>query len=93
MAFIFGVVDPSIVSSTSDQLTTNWCPVGSVAPELAGNLTGFGESFEVKGHIAASQATRGLDLMCTGWGWYLNNPYSTQSTCFEGYFNDGSFGY
>jgi hypothetical protein len=93
MALLFEVVDPSTVSSISDHLKTNWRPVGSVAPDLPGNLISFGESFEVKGHIAASQATRGLDLMRTAWGWYLSNPYGTQSACFEGYLNDGSFGY
>lgn len=63
MALLFGVADPSTTSSISDKLTTNWCPVGAVAPELPGNLIGFGQSFEIKGHIAAGQATRGLDLM------------------------------
>lgn len=93
MALLYNVADLSTVSSISDRLTTNWGPVGAVAPELPGNLIGFGQSFEVKGHIAAGQATRGLDLMRLAWGWYLNNPYGTQSTCIEGYLNDGSFGY
>lgn len=93
MALLFGVADPSTTSSISDRLTTNWGLVGAVAPELPGNLIGFGQSFEVKGHIAAGQATRGLDLIRLAWGWYLNNPYGTQSTCIEGYLNDGSFGY
>jgi Bacterial alpha-L-rhamnosidase C-terminal domain len=93
MALLFGVADPSTLSSISDKLTTNWCPVGAVAPELPGNLIGFGQSFEIKGHIAAGQATRGLDLMRTAWGWYLNNPYGTGSTCIEGYLSDGSFTY
>lgn len=93
MALLFGVADPSTLSSISNQLTTNWCPVGSVAPELPGNLIGFGQSFEIKGHIVAGQATRGLDLMRTAWGWYLNNPYGTGSTCIEGYLNDGTFMY
>lgn len=43
--------------------------------------------------MAARQATRGLDLIRRAWGWYLNNPYGTQSTCIEGYLADGSFGY
>jgi hypothetical protein len=80
MALPFGVADPSIFSSINDQLTTNWCPVGAVAPKLPGNLIGFGQSFEIKGYIAAGQAIRGLDLMRTALGWYLNNPYGTGST-------------
>lgn len=93
MALPFGVADPSIFSSINDQLTTNWCPVGAVAPKLPGNLIGFGQSFEIKGYIAAGQAIRGLDLMRTALGWYLNNPYGTGSTCIEGYLDDGSFEY
>lgn len=93
MALFFGVADPASFSSISDQLITNWGPVGSVAPELPGNLIGYGQSFEIKGHIVAGQATRALELMRTAWGWYLNNPYGTGSTCIEGYLADGSFGY
>ena len=93
MALLFGVADPSTLTSISNQLTTNWCPIGAVAPELPGNIIGFGQSFEIKGHIVAGQATRGLDLMRAAWGWNLNNPYSTQSTFLEGYLSDGSFTY
>lgn len=31
--------------------------------------------------------------MRLSWGWYLNNPLGTESTCIEGYLQDGSFGY
>ena len=77
MALLFRVADPSTVSPISDRLTINWCPVGTAAPELPGNLIDFGQPFEIKGHIAASHATRVLDLMHTAWSWYLNNPYRT----------------
>jgi hypothetical protein len=93
MALFFGVADPSYISSISTELTTNWCPYGSVAPELPYNLIGFGQSWEIKGHIVAGQATRGLDLIRTAWGWYLNNAYGTASTCIEGYLANGTFGY
>lgn len=43
--------------------------------------------------MAARQASRGLDLIRRAWGWYLNNPYGTQSTCIEGYLADGTWGY
>jgi hypothetical protein len=93
MALLFGAADASYVSSISQQLTTNWGPIGAVAPELPNNLVGFGQSFEVKGHLAARQATRALDLIRLSWGWYINNPDGTASTCIEGYLSDGTFGY
>jgi hypothetical protein len=93
MALAFGVANDSYVSSISQQLTTNWNEIGAVCPELPGNLVGFVQSFEIKGHLVAQQATRALDLIRRAWGWYLNNPYGTASTCIEGYLADGSFGY
>jgi len=93
MALLFGVANASHVDSISTQLITNWGPIGANCPELPGNVVGFVESFEVKGHLAANQATRALDLMRLSWGWYLNNPYGTNSTTPEGYLIDGSFGY
>ena len=93
MAILFSVANESFVPSISEQLTKNWIDIGSVAPELPGNLVGFGQSFEVKAHFAAGQISRGLDLIKRAWGWYLSNPYGTQSTCIEGYLTDGSFGY
>jgi hypothetical protein len=93
MSLVFDVANTSYVQSISKQLTTNWGPIGAVCPELPGNLVGFTQSFEIKGHLAARQATRALDLMRLAWGWYLNNPYGTNSTCIEGYLSDGSFGY
>jgi hypothetical protein len=93
MALLFNVSDPSFVQNISSQLTSNWISIGAVAPELPNNLVGFGQSFEIKGHLAARQATRALDLIRRAWGWYLNNPLGTGSTCIEGYLTDGSFGY
>jgi Bacterial alpha-L-rhamnosidase C-terminal domain len=93
MALVFDVANSSYVSSISQQLTTNWNAVGAVAPELPNNIVGYVQSFEIKGHLAARQATRALDLIRLSWGWYLNNPYGTASTCIEGYLSDGTFGY
>jgi hypothetical protein len=93
MALYFNVANETFKDSISEQLTTNWIDIGSVAPELPGNLVGFGQSFEIKGHLAAQQTTRALDLIRRAWGWYLNNPNGTESTCIEGYLADGSFGY
>jgi len=93
MSLLFSVANASFVSSVSKQLTTNWISIGAVAPELPNNLIGFGQSFEVKGHLVARQATRALDLIRRAWGWYQNSPWGTASTMIEGYLADGTFGY
>lgn len=93
MALLFGAANESFIQSVSSALTKNWISIGSVAPELPNNLVGFGQSFEVKGHLAAHQATLALDLVRRAWGWNLNNPNGTASTFLEGYLTDGSFGY
>ncbi|KAG0645465.1 hypothetical protein D0Z07_8685 [Hyphodiscus hymeniophilus] len=93
MALVFNVANTSYIQSISQELTKNWGPIGAVAPELPGNVVGFTQSFEVKGHFVSRQATRALSLIRLSWGWYLNNPFGTQSTCIEGYLSDGTFGY
>lgn len=93
MALVFDGALPQYVQSISSELTKNWISIGAVAPELPGNLVGFVQSWEIKAHMAARQATRGLELIRRAWGWYLNNPYGTNSTVIEGYLSDGSFGY
>jgi hypothetical protein len=93
LALYYDMADSSSFLNISDQLTTNWGPIGANCPELTGNIVPYVESMEVKGHLAARQATRALALMRLSWGWYLNNPYGTGSTCIEGYLQDGSFGY
>lgn len=94
MALLFGVAaSDATAQSISNQLTTNWGPLGAISPELPGNHVPFIQSFEIKAHFAASQPTRALDLIRRSWGWYLDNPFGTQSTCVEGYLPDGSFGY
>jgi hypothetical protein len=87
------VADPSYTQNISNQLTTNWISIGAVAPELPNNLVGFVQSFEVKGHLVIRQTSCALDLIRRAWGWYLKNPFGTQSTCIEGYLADGRFGY
>lgn len=93
LALLFGGADSSKFQSISTQLTNNWNDIGAVCPELPNNIVGYTQSFEIKGHLAARQATRALDLIRRSWGWYLNNPYGTASTIIEGYLADGTFGY
>ena len=93
MALVFGAASASNIQSISTALTQNWTPIGAVAPELPDNMVGFVQSWEIKAHLAARQAPRSLDLIRRAWGWYLNNPYGTESTCIEGYLKDATFGY
>jgi hypothetical protein len=93
LALFYNMATSEHIPLISKQLTMNWGPIGAICPELPGNIVPYVESMEVKGHLVARQATRSLDLMRLSWGWYLNNPYGTQSTCIEGYLADGSFGY
>ena len=93
LALYYDMADPAYFTNISDQLTTNWGPIGAKCPELTDNIVPYVESMEVKAHLAARQATRALKLMRLSWGWYLNNPYGTGSTCIEGYLQDGTFGY
>jgi len=93
MALLFSVSNTSFITPISDLLRSNWIAIGSLAPELPRNLIGFGQSFEVKGHLVAQKATRALDLIRRAWGWYQNHPSGTGSTHIEGYLSDGTFGY
>jgi hypothetical protein len=88
-----GTADSTIAASVSQFLTTNWGSIGAITPELPGNIVPYVESFEIKGHFAAQQTQRALDLIRLSWGWYLNNPYGTGSTTIEGYYQDGTFRY
>lgn len=93
MALYFGGANTSHEVQISNYLTTNWNAIGAVTPEQPGNIVPFIEGYEVKGHFKIRQTERALDLIRRSWGWYLNNPYGTQSTMIEGYYEDGSFRY
>ena len=93
LALYYDMSDSSYFQNISSQLTTNWGPIGAKCPELTDNIVPYVESMEVKGHLAVREATRALTLMRLSWGWYLNNPYGTGSTCIEGYLQDATFGY
>ena len=93
LALYYDIADPSYFQTISSHLTINWGPIGAKCPELADNIVPYAESMEVKGHLAARQASCALKLIRLSWGWYLNNPYGTGSTCIEGYSQDRTFGY
>jgi hypothetical protein len=93
MALYFDGANSSYAAQISKHLTTNWGPIGAITPELPGNIVPYIESYEIKGHLAVRETQRALDLIRLSWGWNLNNPYGTESTILEGYYEDGSFRY
>ncbi|KAF8848023.1 bacterial alpha-L-rhamnosidase domain protein [Acephala macrosclerotiorum] len=93
LALYYEMANSSHSQNISDYLASNWGPIGAKCPEMEFNIVPFIESMEIKAHLAAHQTTRALDLTRLSWGWYLNNPYGTESTFIEGYLEDGSFGY
>ncbi|KUJ15977.1 glycoside hydrolase family 78 protein [Mollisia scopiformis] len=93
LALYYDMANSSSYKNISDYLFSNWGLIGASCPEMEFNIVPFIESMEIKGHFAAHQTTRALDLIRRSWGWYLNNPYGTESTFIEGYLEDGTFGY
>lgn len=91
LALYYGLAVSPHCASISSHLTKNWTPIGALCPELPNNICPFIESMEVKGHLAINQTERALKLMRLSWGWYLNNPDGTGSTCVEGYLADGTW--
>ncbi|KAB8289678.1 hypothetical protein EYC80_010590 [Monilinia laxa] len=93
MALAYSVSPLNTTSSISTQLLTNWSPIGAVSPELPNNIVAYTSSIEVKAHLVSRNPLRSLALMRLSWGWYLHNPFGTQSTFIEGYLSDGTWGY
>lgn len=93
LALLYDGAPSYTFSSITANLLKNWNAIGAVAPELPNNHVGLVQSIEVKDHLAVNNTKAGLDLIRRAWGWYLNNPYGTNSTFVEGYLADGSFGY
>ena len=93
MALYFDGASSSHAPRVSKQLTTNWGPIGAVTPELAGNVSPYVESYEIKGHLVIQETQRALNLVRLSWGWYLQNPAGSESTMIEAYNADGSFHY
>jgi hypothetical protein len=93
LALFYNMASPAYHQNISNHFLTTWGPLGAVCPEMEDNISPFVESMEIKAHLTARQPLRALELMRRSWGWYLNSPYGTGSTCIEGYLKDGTFGY
>lgn len=75
------------------QLTARWGPYGATTPEWGSNIATFPGSMEVHAHFVAGDDVGALNLIRRQWGYMLTNPTSTNSTFWEGFLADGSFGY
>lgn len=84
---------PARSSALSAALTTNWNPIGPVAPELPDTISPFASSIEVLAHLAAGQTRRALALTRRTWGHLLTAPTMTGSTFPEGLAANGSLRY
>lgn len=93
LAVYYDMTTSTRFKNISDYLASNWRPIGASCPEMEFNIVPFIEGMEIKAHFTARQAHRALELIRRSWGWYLNNPYGTESTLIEGYLEDGTFGY
>lgn len=73
----------------SDLLKRRWLKHGAPAPEFPNVISPFTSSFELLGHCAVGSIDTAVELMLHMWGYMLNGPGMTNSTCVEGYRTDG----
>ncbi|MFD0854733.1 alpha-L-rhamnosidase C-terminal domain-containing protein, partial [Actinomadura adrarensis] len=90
LAVWYGLADDDKARRISRQLTGNWSPIGTTAPENKGNPGVFSGSMEVNAHFAAGgQAAdkAGVDIIRRQWGYMLDHPEGTKSTFWESFRN------
>lgn len=93
-AIISNLTDsPEKVSLISSALEERWTPYGAPAPEAGTAISPFIGSFELQAHLAASNATRAINLMRLQWGFMLTDPRMTNSSFIEGYSSNGDLHY
>jgi hypothetical protein len=93
----FGLVDPGPKTlAISAALRKNWNAFGARCPEgdpTRATISPFPGSMEVAGRFVSGDDQGALDLIRLEWGYMLNAPIGTASTFWEGYLDDGTFGY
>jgi hypothetical protein len=70
-------------------LRSRWTKFGAPAVEYPNVISPFASSFELLGHCAAGAHDIAVELMELMWGYMLDGPGMTNSTCTEGYRVDG----
>lgn len=97
LAVWFGLVDTDAkAQSVAATLHKNWNTYGAHTPEAdptRGPISPFPGSMEVAAHFVAEDDQTALDLIRLEWGYMLGAPIGTASTFWEGYLDDGGFGY
>jgi hypothetical protein len=97
LAIWFGLVDTDAKATTiTATLKKNWNAYGSRTPEgdpTKALISPFPGSMEVAARFVANDDQSAFDLMRLEWGYMLNASTGTASTFWEGYLDDGSFGY
>jgi hypothetical protein len=73
-------------------LRRNWLARGAHTPEWTG-IHPFPGSLEVLARLSAGDDVGALQLIRREWGYMLDSPLGTDSTFWEGYKDDGTFGY
>ncbi|KAL8965228.1 MAG: hypothetical protein Q9183_003960, partial [Haloplaca sp. 2 TL-2023] len=77
----------------SQKLRNRWTKYGAPATEFPNVISPFASSFELLGHCAAGHHDAAVELMQLMWGYMLDGPGFTNSTCVEGYRIDGDVQY
>ncbi len=97
LAIWFGLVDTSAkAQGITTALHKNWNAHGAHTPEAdptRATISPFPGSMEVVARFVAGDDQLALDLIRLEWGYMLNAAIGTGSTFWEGYLDDGTFGY
>ena len=97
LAVWFGLVDsPAKSQAIAAALRKNWNAFGSHTPEgdpTRATISPFPGSMEVAARFVGGDDQGALDLIRLEWGYMLGAPTGTASTFWEGYLDDGTFGY
>lgn len=94
LAVWFGIPQTASASTKiSGNLRNRWNNFGALTPEMPEAIATFPGSMEVMAHFAAGDDESALNLIRLEWGYMLSNPLGTRSTFWEGYLQNGSFGF
>ncbi|KAI9745671.1 MAG: hypothetical protein M1818_001205 [Claussenomyces sp. TS43310] len=77
----------------SENLRSRWGKYGAPAVEFPNTISPFATGFELIAHCAADNHDAAVELIELMWGYMLDGPGMTNSTCVEGYRVDGGVQY
>lgn len=85
--------DPERKYNISQNLRSRWQKYGAPAVEFPNTISPFATGFELIGHCKANNHDAAVELIQFMWGYMLDGPGMTNSTCIEGYRTDGDVQY